>query len=96
MGNDMKMSYGYGDDKPAILKRLRRAEGQVRGIERMVEDDTYCIDILTQVAAVRSALDGVALELLRGHTAHCLTSTTGSEDKDVKATELVNAIKRML
>jgi CsoR family transcriptional regulator, copper-sensing transcriptional repressor len=89
--------YGYTDTKPQLLKRLNRVEGQVRGVSKMVEDDKYCIDILTQVSAAKAALDKVALELLRDHAKHCLTNdqvhTRGDSDK---ADELVSAISRML
>src|SRR5260370_13695226 len=64
---------GYTQDKDAYLKRLRRIEGQVRGLQRMVESDTYCIDILTQVSAVTRALQPVALRLVEDHLAHCVT-----------------------
>jgi CsoR family transcriptional regulator, copper-sensing transcriptional repressor len=64
---------GYSDDKEAILKRLRRVEGQVRGIQRMVDDDKYCIDVLDQVSAATKALQAVALQLLDDHLKHCLT-----------------------
>ena len=63
---------GYADNMPAVLKRLRRIEGQVRGLQRMVEDDSYCIDVLTQVSAATKALQAVALELLDDHLAHCV------------------------
>lgn len=89
--------YGYEENKPALLKRLNRIEGQVRGVSKMVEEDKYCIDILTQVSAVKAALDKVALELLRDHAKHCLSNDSvhahGEEDK---ADELVSAIGRML
>jgi DNA-binding FrmR family transcriptional regulator len=68
------MKYGYTDTKPALLKRLNRVEGQVRGVSKMVQDDKYCIDILTQVSAAKAALDKVALELLRDHARHCFTN----------------------
>ncbi len=90
--------YGYSEKKSAILKRLNRAGGQVRGVSKMVEDDKYCIDILTQITAVQSALDKVALELLRDHAKHCLANDTvdsHTKGKD-KADELVTAIERML
>lgn len=86
--------YGYADNKDMVLKRLNRAEGQVRGVARMVAEDKYCIDILTQITAAQAALDKVALELLRDHAKHCLNSdnnTTGT-----KADELVSAVGRML
>lgn len=91
------MQYGYAENKEAVRRRLRRIEGQVRGVERMVEDDKYCIDILTQITAVQAALDKVALELLRDHASHCLTNdevTAGSGED--KVDELVGAIGRML
>lgn len=91
------MKYGYSDKKDQVLKRLKRAEGQVRGVARMVEEDTYCIDILTQINAAQAALDKVALELLREHARHCLNNDTvlpkGSDDK---VDELINAVGRMV
>lgn len=89
--------YGYHANKEQLLKRLRRAEGQVRGIARMIEEDKYCIDILTQISAAEAALDKVALELLREHSKHCLSDATLSdEDRQAKADELVNAVGRMI
>lgn len=89
--------YGYSESKPNLLKRLNRIEGQVRGVSKMVQDDKYCIDILTQVSAAKAALDKVALELLRDHAKHCLSNDDvhahGDQDK---ADELVGAISRML
>lgn len=93
----MTTKYGYTDNKDQVLKRLSRAEGQVRGVARMVSDDKYCIDVLTQINATQAALDKVALELLRDHARHCLSNdevhSHGSGDK---ADELVGAISRML
>ena len=89
--------YGYTDTKPQLLKRLNRIEGQVRGVSKMVQDDKYCIDILTQVSAAKAALDKVALELLRDHARHCLTNDdVHSHSEQDKADELVGAISRML
>jgi DNA-binding FrmR family transcriptional regulator len=89
--------YGYHDNKEQILKRLKRAEGQVRGIARMVEEDKYCIDILTQISAAEAALDKVALELVRDHSKHCMSDAALSdEDRTAKADELVNAVGRLL
>lgn len=89
--------YGYKENKPALLKRLNRIEGQVRGVSKMVEEDKYCIDILTQVSAAKAALDKVALELLRDHAKHCLTNDeVHSHGEGDKADELVLAIGRML
>lgn len=89
--------YGYTDTKPDLLKRLNRIEGQVRGVSKMVEEDKYCIDILTQVSAVKAALDQVALGLLRDHAKHCLNNDhVHAHEGTDKADELVNAIGRML
>lgn len=91
------MAHGYVKQKTELINRLSRIEGQVRGVAKMVEQDTYCIDVLTQVSAIRSALDKVSLELLRDHAKHCLTQDgTLPEGKDDKADELVSAIRRML
>ncbi|MBC7459166.1 metal-sensitive transcriptional regulator [Candidatus Saccharibacteria bacterium] len=91
------MTYGYTHSKNTIITRLNRAEGQVRGVTRMVNEDVYCIDILTQINAAQSALDKVALELLRDHAKHCLNNdeVVSVHSKD-KADELVDAISRMM
>jgi DNA-binding FrmR family transcriptional regulator len=86
---------GYINQKDKILKRLTRAEGQIRGISRMVAEDTYCIDVLTQISAAQAALDKTALELLRDHARHCLT-TGDQAQNDKKADELVKAIDRLM
>ena len=70
---------GYSDDKKALLNRLRRLEGQVRGVQRMVEEDAWCPDVLNQIAAVRSALDKVALGLAEGHVGHCMAGAPGPQ-----------------
>jgi len=88
--------YGYSDNKEQVLKRLKRAEGQIRGISRMVEEDKYCIDILTQIGAAQAALDKVALELLRDHTKHCLTDDTVRGTTEEKTNELVEAVGRLI
>lgn len=90
------MKYGYADNKEAILKRLKRAEGQVRGVARMVEADEYCIDILTQINALQAAVDKVAVELMRDHAKHCMMNVKGDAEQKEKAEELVGAISRML
>ncbi len=91
------MTYGYHDSKTDLQKRLNRIEGQVRGVAKMVQDDKYCIEILTQVGAARAALDKVALELIRDHAKHCLANRTPQvRGKNDKADELVTAIGRML
>lgn len=93
----MNHKHGYHDNKEQVLKRLKRAEGQVRGIARMVEEDKYCIDVMTQISAVQAALDKVGLELLRDHTKHCLADKNlTSEDTQKKANELVDTVGRML
>lgn len=92
----MITTHGYTDHKNQILKRLKRAEGQVRGVARMVEADTYCLDVLTQVNAVQAALDKVTIELLRDHAKHCMLTGKTPAETDKKADELVHAISRML
>jgi CsoR family transcriptional regulator, copper-sensing transcriptional repressor len=89
--------YGYLADKEALLKRVRRIEGQVRGIERMVEEERYCIDILTQLSAISSALDAVALKLLGDHVQSCVAGALASGDRqaaDEKTRELLEAVER--
>ena len=90
--------YGYGDHKEDHLKRLRRIEGQVRGLQRMVEDDQYCIDILTQVAAATRALQSFSLELLDEHMAGCVVDAAakGGPDAEVKIREASAAIARLV
>ena len=90
------MKQAYSEHTEAVLKRLRRAEGQVRGVARMVEEDTYCIDILTQINATRAALDKVAVELLRDHAEHCMVHIKDPVEQKKKADELVSAVSRML
>jgi DNA-binding FrmR family transcriptional regulator len=85
---------GYSEDKDAVLKRLRRIAGQVGGVERMVEEDRYCIDVVTQVTAIQAALDKVALELLSDHAAHCVAGAEG--DRQERTEELMAAVKRLL
>jgi len=88
----------YSDDKDAVLKRLRRIEGQVRGLQRMVDEETYCIDVLTQISAATKALESVALELLDGHLAHCVREAvaTGGPEADAKVAEASAAIARLV
>ena len=86
---------GYTEDKDAVLKRLRRIEGQVRGIERMVEDERYCIDVVTQVTAIQAALDKVALELLQDHAHHCVIGGETAK-QDERTEELMGAMRRLL
>jgi DNA-binding FrmR family transcriptional regulator len=87
---------GYSATKDQLLKRLRRVEGQVRGIEGMVEDERYCIDVLTQISAVQAALDKVALGLLDQHANHCVMGAEAGEDKQDKTDELMAAVGRLM
>jgi DNA-binding FrmR family transcriptional regulator len=89
---------GYADDKAAYLKRMRRIEGQVRGIAKMIEDDQYCIDVLTQVSAATKALEAVALGLLDEHLKHCVTEAVaeGGQVADQKVAEASAAIARLV
>ena len=89
------MKHGY--DRQALTKRLHRIEGQVRGIERMVEDDRYCIDILTQIAAVNTALESLAFKVLDDHVSHCVADAMSSGDPKAaseKSRELLEAVQR--
>jgi DNA-binding FrmR family transcriptional regulator len=92
------MKPGYSDDKEAVLRRLRRVEGQVRGLQRMVDEDAYCIDVLTQVSAATRALESVALELLGDHLAHCVRDAVaeGGPAGDAKIREAQEAIDRLV
>lgn len=99
------MAHGYDENKVAYLKRLRRIEGQIRGLQRMIEDDVYCIDILTQVSAAKSALQGVAVGLVEDHLNHCVREAvvgaadgteTGQARADEKVSEATAAITRLL
>ena len=90
--------HGYAPRKDSHLKRLRRIEGQVRGLQRMVEDDKYCIDILTQVSAATKALQSFSLELLEEHLAHCVVEAAqhGGAEADEKVREASDAIARLV
>jgi DNA-binding FrmR family transcriptional regulator len=92
------MAHGYIKDKDDYLKRLRRVEGQIRGLQRMVDDEAYCIDILTQVSAATKALETVALGLLDDHLAHCVVDAAreGGPDAEVKLKEASDAIARLV
>ena len=88
---------GYSGAKPELVKRLHRIEGQVRGIERMVDEDRYCIDILTQIAAVNTALESLALNILDDHVKHCVADALASGNPTVvskKSRELLDAVQR--
>ena len=86
---------GYSAEKEALRKRLARIEGQVRGIAKMVEDDRYCIDVLTQISAVQKAIDAVALGLLDDHVRHCVAGATGEAQVE-RMDELMTAVGRLV
>ena len=90
--------HGYSENKAAVLKRLRRIEGQVRGLQRMVDEDSYCVDVLTQISAVNRALQAVALELLDDHLSHCVAEALaqGGGDPEGKIAEASAAIARLV
>jgi DNA-binding FrmR family transcriptional regulator len=93
----LSKQYGYVADKEALVKRLHRIEGQVRGIERMVEDERYCVDVLTQIAAATTALESLAFEILEGHVESCVAGALSSGDEKVaeeKSRELLEAVHR--
>jgi CsoR family transcriptional regulator, copper-sensing transcriptional repressor len=95
--NAEQQIHGYTKDKDALVKRLHRIEGQVRGIERMVEDDRYCIDVLTQIAAVNTALESLAFKILDEHVRHCVAGALSSGDEadaQTKTEELLGAVHR--
>ena len=86
---------GYSASKEDLLKRLARAEGQVRGVRGMVEEDRYCIDVVTQVTAIQAALDKVSLELLADHASHCVIGAP-EEEQGARTEELMGAVRRLL
>jgi CsoR family transcriptional regulator, copper-sensing transcriptional repressor len=90
--------HGYSMDKADYVKRLKRIEGQVRGLQRMIDEDTYCIDILTQVSAVTKALQSVAVGLLDQHVRHCVTNAAANDPDDAgrMVTEATRAIERLI
>ena len=90
-------AHGYVADKERLVKRLHRIEGQVRGIERMIEDDRYCIDVITQISAVTTALESLAFQILDEHVNHCVAGALASGDPDeaeAKSKELLEAVHR--
>jgi len=86
---------GYSATKDQLLRRLRRVEGQVRGVERMVDEERYCIDVLTQIAAIEAALDKVALGLLDDHARHCVIGAEG-DTRQQRTEELMGAVGRLM
>jgi DNA-binding FrmR family transcriptional regulator len=87
---------GYTASKSQLLNRLRRVEGQVRGVERMVEQDRYCIDVVTQISAIQAALDKVALGLLDDHTRHCIVGGAADAEPEELHGELMGAVGRLI
>ncbi len=87
---------GYKSHKPQVQSRLKRVAGQVRGVQKMVDEDRYCIDVLTQVGAVKAALDAVALLLLQDHTEHCVVDAIQAGDGSAKVRELNEAVERLV
>ena len=87
---------GYAPQKDPLVKRLRRIEGQVRGISRMVEEDRYCIDVLQQISAVKAAIDKVAVGLLDDHVADCMAAGASAEQRAAMTTELMGAVSRLI
>ena len=88
--------HGYSATKDQLLKRLRRIEGQVRGVEGMVEDDRYCIDVVTQISAIQAALDKVALGLLDDHARHCIIGGASESQPEELKDELMAAVARLM
>jgi CsoR family transcriptional regulator, copper-sensing transcriptional repressor len=87
---------GYKSHKEQVKARLKRIEGQIRGVQKMVDEDRYCIDVLTQVSAAKAALDAVALALLQDHTEHCVAEAIRSGDGAAKIRELNDAVERLV
>lgn len=96
MGQSTPASRGYTTTKDQLLGRLRRVEGQIRGIEGMVEQDRYCIEILTQISAAQAALDKVALGLLDDHARHCVVGASPADEREEKTAELMAAVGRLM
>jgi CsoR family transcriptional regulator, copper-sensing transcriptional repressor len=96
MSNMTNVTRGYSDDKDQLLTRLRRIEGQTRGIQKMVDEERWCPDILQQIAAVRAALDKVALGLASGHVQHCMAMSDDPKRRDEMTDELMAAIGRLV
>lgn len=92
----MPTTRGYTATKDQLLARLARIEGQIRGIEGMVQEDRYCIDVLTQIAAARAALDKVALGLLDDHAQHCVIGAATAKERDERTAELMEAVGRLM
>lgn len=89
-------TYGYADKRDQLLKRVNRLEGQVRGIGRMIEQDRYCLDIVTQLSAVQAAARELSLELLEGHVSHCVAEAIRAGDAEPKIQELIESLGRAM
>jgi DNA-binding FrmR family transcriptional regulator len=96
MSDEGPQRRGYSAGKDELLKRLRRVEGQVRGVQGMVQDDRYCIDVLTQISAVQAALDKVALGLLDEHARHCVVEAQDADHREARTDELMAAVGRLM
>jgi DNA-binding FrmR family transcriptional regulator len=94
--NETQQDPGYIENKEKVKNRLRRISGQIGGIERMVEEERYCIDILTQISAAQAAIDKVALALLDEHTRHCVVGADTAEAREEKTEEMMEAVGRLL
>lgn len=96
MATKVQPQRGYAASKDQLDRRLRRIEGQVRGIEKMIEEDRYCIDIVTQISAIQAALDKVALALLDQHTRHCVIEGHGEGTPEQMTAEVMSAVARLM
>jgi CsoR family transcriptional regulator, copper-sensing transcriptional repressor len=97
MADEGRVTRGYSATKPELVNRLARVEGQVRGVSRMVEEERYCIDVLTQIAAAQAALDKIALGLVNDHALHCMLGEgQGPEDPREQVDELMGAVGRLV
>jgi CsoR family transcriptional regulator, copper-sensing transcriptional repressor len=96
MATNAELTRGYTETKDQLLKRLRRIEGQVRGVQRMVDEDRWCPDILQQIAAANAALDKVALGLAAGHVQHCMAMSDDPKRRDQMTEELMSALGRLV
>lgn len=96
MPDDRHPHGSYQADRDELLRRLRRIEGQIRGVQRMVEEDTYCVDVLTQISAVVAACEKVGLKVLESHIRKCVADAIASDDGEEKISELTEALERFL
>ncbi|MBI4729024.1 MAG: metal-sensitive transcriptional regulator [Acidobacteria bacterium] len=90
------MAYLYGQSREQLLARLRRVEGQVRGVQRMIEEDKYCVDVLTQIQAAAAGLEKVGLHMLSDHIRGCVRDAVGTESAEAKIAELVGVVERFM